>query len=189
VRCPQCGHPLAQRNAAAATRDLSTARVQGRARIARILHDIAYATPENEGVSLVDAWAAQLTVSDETIRNWCDPTRTRACPAFGDIDALDDDSVERIVRRWLEDRAARRKAPTAAVDPRLEVLALAGQVGRAADTAAEVVSPPSAAGTDVTADEWARVEGEFARSEEMSRAAKLRARAAKLAARAKEQGR
>lgn len=154
------------------SKELSAARIAGRARVATILSEVVHDAMAR-GTALIPRWQRALAVSETAVRNWLDPTRHKSALTLGDIDALDDESVRLILTRYLEQRFAKRDARRAQ-HPEHEVIVILTRVGAAARVAREAMADGIC-----SRDEWQRLERELEQMEAEVRDAKLAARAAR----------
>jgi hypothetical protein len=150
-------------------RELSPARVAGRAAVARVLAGL-FAAAHARGTNLVARWMRTLGVSRARVRQWCDPTHPHAAVAVGDLWALADADLDEVLAALCVAREATRPAARAARDPQGTVLGLVVRVGELARTAALAMADGVC-----TPAEWTDLEARLADLERAARAARVAA--------------
>ena len=156
---------------------IAPVRVAGRAAWSTLLSTHLHGAARR-GISLVVSWEHRLGVSEQTIRDkWANSLHESALTC-GDVHALPPADRLALLERWVEATRAELRPVQPAQSPVLLALQATVRAGRLSEQAAEVMSPTSPGGTDVTRTEWLRVEALCAEGEEELRTAKLAARAA-----------
>lgn len=169
-RAPHNGAPDAS------DRDLSRARVAGRAAFAATLKRF-FKRGLQQGDTYTTAWSHVLGVSEQKMRRWADEDHVRSAIAAGDLNALPIRDRVELLRFWLSEIEAQTAPVAPASDPRLFVISLTEIIGGLAKTIRKAVSDHR-----VTEIEWAAIAANLAEIEADARNARLAAEAAAKAA-------